>query len=266
MSMILRYGFGLLIVVFAGCEDRLLQPDIFPPSAPRGLYSASGDHFVELFWDENPEADVAGYRVYVNTSPSGTYEFIGTTHHGYFLDDGIDNGRTYYYAVAAFDFDGNESELSRNITSETARPEGYDVSLTNYRTNPNAAGYDFSTVSVGPYDDQYTDVFFEYYNGIYYLDVWDDSNIQDMGYTSDLYEITQSPTVGWSPTKDVRLIIGHTYVVQTWNNHYAKLRVASLSSSGVNFDWAYQLQEGNPFLKGGDRKALSYGTGVLSRK
>ncbi|MEK6571537.1 MAG: hypothetical protein AABZ61_09215, partial [Bacteroidota bacterium] len=145
----------------------------------------------------------------------------------------------------------------------TPRPEGRDVALLDYRSNPNGSGYDFSTYSIGLYNDKYTDIFFEYSNSIPYMDVWDDSDIQDMGYTGSLDEIRVAPESGWAPTKDVRLITGHTYLVWTWDDHFAKFRVLSVLPQRVVFDWAYQLQEGNPFLKHNTRQLAE--RGQLSR-
>ena len=139
--------------------------------------------------------------------------------------------------------------------------------MQNYRLWPNTSGYDFSSYAILPYDDQVnTDVFFEYYNGGYFLNVWDDTEIQDMGYTTSLADIGEAPVSGWSPTKDVRVITGHTYVVWTWDNHYAKMRVTQLSSTKVTFDWAYQLQAGNPRLKApAERGPVQLGSGAASR-
>ena len=256
------------ILSFIGCDENIFHPDINPPSTPVGLYAEAGDKFIEIFWNANTETDFAGYNIYAGTSVSGRYQLIGTTKETHFVDEGLRNGVTYYYRLSSFDYDGNESSLSRDYASATARPEGYDVVLKDYRIYPADAGYDFSTYSVGKYDDQYTDIFFEYYNGTYYMDVWDDSQIQDFGYTKSLYDIIQAPTSGWSPTKDVRLIVGHTYIVRTWDYHYAKLRITSLSSTRVIFDWAYQLQADNTQLKmsvPSERKALNQGAGVRSR-
>ena len=81
------------------------------------------------------------------------------------------------------------------------------------------------------------------------MNVYTDTDIQDLGYTHSLLDIKVAPASGWSPTHDVRLYVGHTYVVWTHDDHYAKFRVTSLSPSRVVFDWAYQLQESNPMLK-----------------
>ncbi|MBI3765941.1 MAG: hypothetical protein HY277_05500 [Ignavibacteriales bacterium] len=199
-SIIVVIGLCTLI----GCQEKFIQPDLTPPSPPQGLYTETGDEMIVIFWNSSPEIDVAGYNIYGSNSLRGTYQLLGSTTETQFIDKGIVNGRTYYYAVSSFDFNGNESQPSHDIVYETPRPEGYDVVLKDYRTSPDFAGYDFSTYSVGPYDDKYTDIFFESYNGTTYLDVWNDSEIQDVGYTKSLYDIGVAPTDGWSPSKDVR--------------------------------------------------------------
>ena len=258
-------GTGLF---FFGCDVNIFRPDLTHPSSPQGLYTATGDNLVELFWNTNPETDVAGYNIFVSSSYNGTYELIGTISRPYFMDNGARNGNTYYYAVSAFDYNDNESNLSKDVAYDTPRPEGYDVALRDYRTSPAVAGYDFSTYSTGNYDDQYTDVFFENYQGTYYLNVWQDSDIQDVGYTKSLYDVSDAPVAGWSPTKDSRVIGGHTYIIWTWDDHYAKLRVSSVSSTRIAFDWAYQLQKGNTRLKrssSSQRTEHLFGGGIKNR-
>jgi hypothetical protein len=239
----------LMSFVMFGCRTHTTFVDITPPSNPRGLETFAGDGFAEIWWENNTERDLSGYNVYVASSPQGTFRLIGSTRSPEFVDGEAVNGRTYYYGVAAYDFDGNEGGLTVDGIGTTPRPEGYGVVLFNYLRSPDLAGYDFSTNTIGPYRDEYTDIFFEYSNEVAYMDVWDDSDIQDMGYTSSLDEIREAPNGGWASTKDVQLIEGHTYVVWTWDDHYGKIWVVSLTPQRVIFDWAYQLQEGNPFLK-----------------
>ncbi|MEW6510089.1 MAG: hypothetical protein AB1428_03940 [Bacteroidota bacterium] len=245
---------SIIIVVIAaaalsGCHRGLFEPDITPPSPPTGLRTATGDNFIELFWNENRESDVAGYNVYVSSSYNGRYELIGSTGEAYFNDVNAVNGNTYYYAVTAYDFDGNESGLSKDVAYDIPRPEGYGVILNDFRTAPGYAGYDFSRYVVVPFDDQTSDMWYEYYDGEYYMDVRTDTDIQDMGPTNSILEVGTAPSSGWSPTHDVRLLAGHTYVVWTYDDHYAKFRVSAMSPGRVTFDWAYQLQKSNPLLK-----------------
>lgn len=204
-----------------------------------------------------------GYNVYVSDRYSGKYTLIGSTYQNYFADNGIRNGRKYYYAVTAIDYNNNESELSYESAYAAPRPEGYGVSLTDANTSPTIAGYDFSAYRVMPYNDLNTDVYFEIYQNQYYLVVKSDSDIQDMGPTRDILDITYAPTSGWSSTKDAIVKAGHTYVIWTWDYHYAKIRVRSISGNRITFDWAYQLIEDEPTLKPRNGKDGRTGTITL---
>lgn len=236
-------------LALAGCHHNFFGPDLIPPSAPRGLYTSTGDNFIELFWDRSPEPDVAGYNVYVSSTYEGPYQHIGSSGDTYFIDRDATNGNKYYYAVTAYDYDGNESSFSRDIAYDIPRPEGYDVLLGEDHASPNTAGYDFSKYSVVAYDDQYADIYYEFYNGEYYMVVGTDSDIEDMGPTGSILDISMAPSSGWSTTHDAVLRVGHTYVVWTWDDHYAKFRVSALSPTRVVFDWAYQTRPSTALLK-----------------
>ncbi len=239
-------------LLFAACDinnhDHYYN-DYTPPAPPTGIVVFNGDNRVDLSWNWNREEDVAGYNVYYSYSYSGKYTLIGGTTDNYFIDYDAVNGNTYYYAVTAYDFNGNESELSYDVIYSTPRPEGFNQSIFDYRKYPDNAGYSFTTYSPVAYDSDNADFFFENFNGTYYLDVWDDSDIIDMGPTSDIYDIAQAPLNGWSPTKDEIARTGHTYVIWTWDNHFAKVRIKSITRDRIVFDWAFQLVEGERQLK-----------------
>ncbi len=238
--------------------------DYTPPAPPTGIQVLNGDERVDISWNHNRESDLAGYNVYYSYSYNGRYTLIGSTANNYFIDFGANNGEKYYYAVTAYDYNGNESELSYDVVYAVPRPEGFNQTIFDYRRFPNNAGYSFANYSVVRYDDQNSDIFFENYQGTYYLVVWDDTDIQDMGPTSDIYDIPYAPLSGWSPSKDVIAKVGHTYVIWTWNNHYAKIRVKNITPDRIVFDWAYQLVQGEPMLKpsvkGGIRKQINKST------
>lgn len=238
------------IFIFTSCKrNDFMQIDNTPPSPPTGLNVLNGDNQVDISWNFNPERDVAGYNIYYAYSYDGKYTLIGSTTNNNYVDYGAHNGTTYYYAVAAYDYNGNESELSYDNVSATPRPEGFNESIFDYRNYPNTSGFSFTTYSVVPYNDKSTDFFFENYNGNFYVDVWNDSDIQDMGQTNDIYDIPYAPTSGWSSTKDAAAIVGHTYAIWTWDNHYAKIRIKNLTADRIVFDWAFQTVKGNIELK-----------------
>ena len=245
------YTIALLsIFLFAACGRHAFdQIDTTPPAPPTGLQVMNGDNRVDLSWNPNHERDLAGYNVYYAYSYDGKYTLLGSTQNAYYTDYGAKNGDTYYYAVTAYDNNGNESDLSYENASATPRPEGFNASIFDYRNFPSTGGYSFTTFTAVPYDDKSADFFFENYNGAFYLDVWSDSDIQDMGPTTDIYDIPYAPTTGWSATKDAVAIIGHTYVIWTWDNRYAKVRISNITNERVVFDWAFQTVAGNTQLK-----------------
>ena len=247
-------------IALGGCMDGINHPDATPPSPPTGLSTATGDNFIELFWKKNPERDVAGYNVFASSSYDGRYELIGSSETPYFLDNDAVNGNIYYYAVTAYDYEGNESELSKDVAYDIPRPEGYDVQLSEYHFYPATAGYDFSSYAIMRYDDDKADMYLENYNGVMYMNVRTDTDIKDMGSTASILDIGEAPSDGWSQTHDVQLKAGHTYVVWTWDDHFAKFRVHSLSPSRMLFDWAYQTKPSTNLLKrnmNADRPPLS---------
>ncbi len=246
----------LLTFVFGGCVVEDEEPDIYPPNPPTGVFSVTGDGYVELYWDDNYEPDLAGYNVYWSHYENGPYYVMSTTQNTYYIDYDVINGETYYYAVAAFDYSGNESELSREDVFDTPRPAGYDVTLIGFAESvPDMSGYDFSSYIIvagdGTIDDFYFD--FDEVGGGYYLIANNFTRIQDMGYHSSLDGINWGPSDGWSTTGIVEVIDGHCYAILTGSNNYAKIQVtAHYMASGVHyliFDWAYQTDTGNPELR-----------------
>ena len=235
-----------------GCDDwdnPNDSRDYNPPSIPTNVVVLNGDNRVEISWDRNYERDLAGYNVYYSTSYNGKYILIGHTQSNYFIDNEAANGNKYYYAVTAYDVDDNESELSKDVVYAVPRPEGFNQSIFDYRQFPANAGYSFSKYQVVAYDSKEADFYFENYNGTFYLNVYNDSDIRDMGTTQDIYDIAYAPTSGWSSSKDVIAKVGHTYVIWTWNNHFAKIRITNITNERIVFDWAYQLVEGEKMLK-----------------
>lgn len=225
------------------------------PYAPTNIRTYTGDNRVDITWNHSVSNDVAGYNVYFSFSYNGKYELIGSTEDNFFIDYEAENGNKYYYAVTAYDFNNNESELSSDVVYDIPRPEGFNQAVFDYLKFPDIAGYDFSEYRVTPFDTDNADFFFENYEGEFYINVWEDSDIQDMGATEDIYDITKVPEDGWVSLKEgenvkyAKAIPGHTYVIITWDNHAAKIRVNRITGERMFFDWAYQMVEGAEILK-----------------
>ncbi len=246
-----------LLVLVAGCfEDNhnVVAPrDTSAPAAPRGLFSVTGDGVVFLHWQANTESDVAGYRVYKAPCATGSgcpYDLVGATTGTSLTVSGLTNGVTRYFAVAAYDRAGNESDLSYNDIYDTPRPEGFGRSLTNATDGPATAGYDFSAFAVVPWNDAHADMYYSTSGGVLHMVApFTDTDLQDAGFASSLDAVDFAPTSGWAPSGTVELIVGHCYVVRVTSSpgvaNYAKFRVTSLDASHVTFDWAYQTDPNN---------------------
>ncbi|MES2476957.1 MAG: fibronectin type III domain-containing protein [Verrucomicrobiota bacterium] len=77
---------------------------------------------LELLWDPVPEPNVVGYRVYIGTT-SGHYSVIEETGTDpSYTVTGLIRGLTYYFAVSAFNDQGDEGELSDELVVIIATP------------------------------------------------------------------------------------------------------------------------------------------------
>jgi parallel beta-helix repeat protein len=99
-----------------------IPKDSQAPAAPSNLSSSQGPDIlsVELSWDANSEDDLAGYRIYRGTSPTGP--FVLLTDVGLvtkYIDPGLMGDSTYYYIIEAFDEVPNYSSLSNKTSIST---------------------------------------------------------------------------------------------------------------------------------------------------
>jgi len=82
---------------------------------------------VTLAWDSNSESDLEGYGVYFRMgTPGPPYDLSGYVTTGElsnptnptFTVTGLDKGARYYFAVTAYDTDGNESYFSNSVCAD----------------------------------------------------------------------------------------------------------------------------------------------------
>jgi hypothetical protein len=87
-----------------GATAELLAEDRFAPGAPTGLVAVQEGAAVRLFWDPNPERDVAGYRV-ERRPEGGQWSPIGPERieTPSFLDSGLRVGARVHYRIRAID-------------------------------------------------------------------------------------------------------------------------------------------------------------------
>jgi len=261
-SAMIRRALVLLATAIAigGChDDPVAVGDVTPPAAPRGFYSVTGDHTVYLNWLGNTESDVAGYNVRVSdcaNGPACPYNLVGSTTSNSFTVTGLPNGVRKYFAIEAYDYAGNISDLTYEDVNDTPRPEGFAQALNNYLEASPGSGWDFSAFATRTHDDPSADMFFGDNGSVTLMFVPDlSTDIQDAGYTASLDDVDFSPTTGWASSGSVELIQGHSYIVWTRDDHYAKFRVTDIVPAGpstpkrVIFDWAYQVATGNRELR-----------------
>lgn len=246
-----------LILIFVSCEKKvyMVEPDNTPPSSPKGVYSVTGDGTIYIYWDANDERDFSYYSIYRGLTLNGDFHRIARTDYSDYTDTMVSNGTTYYYFITAVDYSGNESGYYEKIY-DTPRPEGFSYSLFDKAVSPRVAGIYFKVpqgLFIVPWDSSACDIYLDKVAGTFYLNttnksgVWND--IQDMGFTDTLDEITYAPNSGWSDLGYVEVITGHTYVIWTWDLHYAKLRVTNKYADYITFEWAYQTAVDNQELK-----------------
>lgn len=255
--------FTVFTLVLVGCDDddNIVAVDTVP-ATPQGVFSVTGDEEVWVLFNGIYERDVDYYNVYRSLDPVNNYVRIGSVDAVsnpnldlilyQYHDTGVNNGVTYYYAVTAVDFAGQESPLSAEDVFDTPRPEG-SLTLVANDIFPSGAGsgFSFALAMAVPDTSSFADIFIDRFEGIMYVNAARPlTDIQGMGFTSSFDEIGWAPEDGWSELGYVELILGHTYIVWTAEGNFAKFRVVSMSASreSVEIRWAYQTVVGNPEL------------------
>jgi hypothetical protein len=93
-------------------EVSITPVDKFAPAVPAGVHANAAPASIELAWDRNAESDLAGYRVYRATGEGAFDKVAELTPIPTWSDHAVEPGKTYRYALSAFDRVGNESERS----------------------------------------------------------------------------------------------------------------------------------------------------------
>lgn len=87
-------------------------------------------------WDQNTEADLAGYKIYYGTSSKQYTQFIDVGKVTSFTVTGLTEGTKYFFAVTAYDTAKNESDFSQEVSAtipvtDTTPPTIYAVVVKN---------------------------------------------------------------------------------------------------------------------------------------
>lgn len=249
---------------------QVFVPTRTPPPIPDAPFVVALDGANFFTWgdDARNAADFAFYRVYQD---AGTTSYLlGETDSEGFLDLLAANGTTYSYHVTSVDTDGHESAESV-VASGTPRPDFHGEWVYDYFAQPSVSGFRFEESEVtnplrsGTAADRHfrleTDT-----NG-WWLVPGPGTTVHQTGFATTALkcgvgadasctDVSVAPTTGYS-TADMELQPQTTYVLRVIGDdgfaHYGAIRVVLLGSDQngdpiMIFDWAYQLQPGNPSL------------------
>ncbi len=248
-------------------------PSFTPPPVPQSLDVVALDNTNYVRWGDNARAadDFAYYRVYLIDS-GGDAILLGETDSEGFLDELAVNGVTSTYSVTSNDDFGHESDRSASALG-TPRPDFAGELLFADGDDPGRSGFRF------PESDQ-TDPVLSGSSALRHFRLESDAQgwwlvagpgteifpqgrfttALKCGVASDLQceDWTDAPTSGYQ-VADVNLGQEFTYMLRVIGNdgelHYGSIRVALLGFEQTGaaimvFDWAYQLQAGNPSMTG----------------
>jgi len=102
---------------------RVATADTFPPAVPHGLAAVYVPEAktIDLSWEPDTEADLAGYFVYRAGATGGWKRISGTqpVAGAAYRDASVEPGHSYRYAVSAMDQLGHESEQSAPAAEAT---------------------------------------------------------------------------------------------------------------------------------------------------
>ena len=108
-------------------EVTVIPHDVFPPAVPSGLeavFSGPGQRpFIDLVWDPDSDADLAGYVIYRWESGAVSVKLnTDLVKSPAFRDSAVTPGHEYTYSVSAVDVRGNESSHSQPATEKVPEP------------------------------------------------------------------------------------------------------------------------------------------------
>jgi len=114
--------FGATVIGPASPRTCFTPKDTYAPVAPKSVAAIAGAGVINLIWDANAEADLAGYIVLRGEAPGDTLQPITKEPviEPSYRDESVRPGTRYVYAVIAVDRAGNNSAQS-NRAEETAR-------------------------------------------------------------------------------------------------------------------------------------------------
>ena len=251
---------------------RVLVPSFAPPPVPTDLEVVALDATSYIRWgdDARSASDFAAYRVYLVSDQGATQILLGHSDSPGFLDALAENGVTSSYAVSSVDIYGHESATSGSAEG-TPRPDFTGELVYSFMDEPNSSGFRFSDsdqvdpiVSGGSLTRHFrleTDI-----SGWWLVPGPSAEVFPEGAFTTELkcgvaadaqcLDWTTAPLSGYSAV-EIAVEPEFTYMWRVFEGdgmaRFGAVRVTLLGTdqSGAAlmiFDWAYQLQGGNPQL------------------
>jgi hypothetical protein len=94
--------------------------------------NAQATQTVLLSWDASPDPSVVGYNVYYGTGSGNYTNIVNVGGASFTTIPGIVEGKTYYFAVTAFDLFGQESVFSNEVNyTGVIQPAVVSISVVN---------------------------------------------------------------------------------------------------------------------------------------
>jgi hypothetical protein len=279
----ITYEYYVAAVSYSGLETptdwsvEVYVPQPVPPGDPGSLEAVALDGAIYLRWSDNARnaSDFSFYRVYL-MEYGGSNFLLGETDSEGFLDLLAQNGESYTYFVTAVDDQGHESSGSV-MADGTPRPDYHGEWIYAYEDVPSSSGFRFETdemnypIMEGTSPSRHFRMEVDQDGwwlvpgpGTQVFDgFWETTALKcGVGADADCYSVDVAPLTGYT-TFDMPLYAQSTYVLRVTGDdgqqHYGTIRVELLGydqdgAAIMIFDWAYQLQAGNPNLS--PRKAV----------
>lgn len=95
--------------------DTVFMKDFNPPSPTRNVFAVADEEGVDLTWEQVPDNDLSGYRIYKSTIATGIYELVtdALIQEESYTDTNGSAGN--WYKVKAVDSSGNEAYVKNGV-------------------------------------------------------------------------------------------------------------------------------------------------------
>ena len=245
-------------------------PQPAPPPVPGALDAVALDGAIYLQWNQAARGadDFAFYRIYIEGG-DGAVILLGETDSEGFLDLLVENGSTYGYFVTAVDAQGHESDGSA-LAEATPRPDFHGELLWAFEDRPDHSGFRFQEdentdpIRSGTAPDRHFRLEVDAQgwwlvpaSGVQVHSTPIEASALKCGPAADAgcTDVRTAPSAGYS-SQEMALAPGFAYVLRVpaaggmWRYGVVRMTHVGFAQEGalVLFDWALQLQPGNPAL------------------